>query len=48
MPRMCATWRYSHAFAANDVGRKYGLEVGRAQMRHRALGHGEFASGGGE
>ena len=32
--------RYSYAFAASEVGRKYGLEVDRAQVRHWALGHG--------
>ena len=32
--------RYSYAFAASEVGRKYGLEVDRAQVRHWALDHG--------
>ena len=32
--------RYSYAFAASEVGRKYGLEVDRAQVRHWAMDHG--------
>ena len=32
--------RYSYAFAASEVGRKFGLEVDRAQVRHWALDHG--------
>ena len=32
--------RYSYAFAASEVGRKYGLTVDRAQVRHWALDHG--------
>lgn len=32
--------RYSYAFAASEVGRRYGLEVDRAQVRRWALDHG--------
>ena len=32
--------RYSYAFAASEVGRKFGLSVDRAQVRHWAIDHG--------